>query len=377
MKTNFLTLHVKLMIAIGLVVIFSIIIISLLYVVEESGDANSFDKIHAYVTTPQHNVDFYSPQVQAIVAVDRHAHILMFGVSLLCILIALLALWIIIKRKIIRPIAVLLTALETRDTTLLKKINTSDYEWNALVALIEDHLQKNIQLTSLVATKDKFFDLIAHDLRSPFTAIVGFTNLLITDRTELATEEGKEYLQYILQASKHANKLLDRLLEWARLQTGRWTPNPQLFTCNKLIANVFSFHQSNALHHHIHLQIDCKEVFDVYADEQMIEAALRNLVSNAIKFTQLGGSVYIDARRYDRAVIISIRDTGNGMSPTLLKDLFMVGKTVVSEDVSGKQGTGLGLILSKDLIEKNGGKIWVESELGKGSKFSFTIPLPI
>ena len=377
MKTNFLTLHVKLMIAIGLVVIFSIIIISLLYVVEESGDANSFDKIHAYVTTPQHNVDFYSPQVQAIVAVDRHAHILMFGVSLLCILIALLALWIIIKRKIIRPIAVLLTALETRDTTLLKKINTSDYEWNALVALIEDHLQKNIQLTSLVATKDNFFDLIAHDLRSPFTAIVGFTNLLITDRTELATEEGKEYLQYILQASKHANKLLDRLLEWARLQTGRWTPNPQLFTCNKLIANVFSFHQSNALHHHIHLQIDCKEVFDVYADEQMIEAALRNLVSNAIKFTQSGGSVYIDARRYDRAVVISIRDTGNGMSPTLLKDLFMVGKTVVSEDVSGKQGTGLGLILSKDLIEKNGGKIWVESELGKGSKFSFTIPLPI
>lgn len=298
--------------------------------------------------------------------------VVVIGMGLILAVIFFLVRWIVT-----RPISVVYRALKTGNVKLLDEMPNDifDDEWTTVAHLVEDNLQKTKDLKALVSTKDKFFDLIAHDLRSPFTAIIGFTRMLADNREDLTTEDGKLYLGYILEASRHANKLLDRLLEWARLQTGRWVPNPQPFVINKLVDSVISFHASNALHHNLHLLKNVKETFTVCADEQMIEIAIRNLLSNAIKFTEPGGFVKINLKEYEQSILVSIVDNGKGMPSALVDSLFQIEKSVVVQDVSGKQGTGLGLILSKDLIEKNGGRIWVESEPGKGSTFHFTVPL--
>jgi signal transduction histidine kinase len=232
---------------------------------------------------------------------------------------------------------------------------------------------EKLRESSLV--KDKFLDLMTHDLKSSFNSIDGFTTLLL-DKSQQHTEEEKtEYLQYILQSTNNANKLIERLSAWARLHTGRWNPNPQSFDIGSLIANVVSFHQPYAVQRKIHLLVDIKESFSVFADELMLETALRNLVSNAIKFTQSGGFVKIGFRKQEGYVVIIVRDNGKGMSLELINNLFTLGGNVITPDVSGKRGTGLGLILCKDLVEKNGGKIWVKSEENKGSNIYFTIPL--
>ena len=231
------------------------------------------------------------------------------------------------------------------------------------------------ELRALTLTQTKFFDVIAHDLRSPSNGIQGFASLLLEQPEDFTEEEKKVFLQNILLCSTNSNKLLDSLSEWARLQTGRLSPNPQPFDVDQMIENVVTFHQGYAAQRKITLLSDVKESIVTVCDENMIETALRNLVSNAIKFTQANGSVEINLKKSEKEVIISIKDTGKGMSPMIKNNLFNLGENIITPDISGKRGTGLGLILSKDLIEKNGGKIWVESELGKGSIFYFSIPL--
>ncbi|MEI8008776.1 MAG: HAMP domain-containing sensor histidine kinase [bacterium] len=231
------------------------------------------------------------------------------------------------------------------------------------------------ELRELSLTKDKFFDVIAHDLRSPSNGIQGFASLLLEQPEDFTEEEKTVFLQNILLCSINSNKLLDSLSEWARLQTGRLRPNPQPFDVDKMIESVVAFHQGYAVQRKITLLSNVKESFVAACDENMIETALRNLVSNAIKFTQVGGSVEINFQKSEKEVIISIKDTGKGMSPMIKNNLFKLGENIITPDISGKRGTGLGLILSKELIEKNGGRLWVESELGKGSTFYFTVTL--
>lgn len=302
---------------------------------------------------------------------------LLFFTAVFSMCLILLVFWLIIRKNITHPMAVILQALKIGDITILQqmKVNRFYDEWDTLSYLVVDNIQKTKKLKELVATKDKFFDVIAHDLRSPFNAIVGFSEMLSNDEEELSIEQRKKFSQYILTTSQGANKLLTRLLEWARLQTGRWTPNPQPFAINKLIDGVVSFHQSTATHYKVNLLTDIKDSFMVYADEQMIETVVRNLISNAIKFTQSGGFVKIEIRKQEKDVVVVVRDNGKGMSQSLVSSLFKIGENVVSHDVSGKLGTGLGLILCKELVEKNGGTIWAKSEPAKGSEFYFTIPL--
>lgn len=228
---------------------------------------------------------------------------------------------------------------------------------------------------SLSVTQQKFLDLMSHDLKTPFNGIEGFTNLLLDTSEHYTEEERRVFLQHILQSTSSANKLISRLSKWARLQTGRWKANACTFEINKLIHGVVSFHSANALQKRVHLIADLKETVLVLADQLMIETALRNLVSNAIKFTQPDGFVKITIKKQDKDLVVLIEDNGKGMSPKLVGDLFIIGERVVLPDISGKMGTGLGLILCKEFIEKNGGNIWVISEPGKGSKFYFTLPL--
>ena len=232
------------------------------------------------------------------------------------------------------------------------------------------------EFKSLSITQQKFFDLMSHDLKTPFNGIEGFTKLLLDPSEEYTEEEKREFLQHILMATETAHKLIGRLSKWARLQTGRWKPNPQAFEINKLVESVVSFHSAHAFQKKIHLIVDLKErALLVFADQLMIETALRNIVSNAIKFTQPNGFVKIAVTRQEKALIVMVEDNGKGMSPKLVNDLFKIGERVVLPDISGKIGTGLGLILSKEFVEKNGGNIWVTSEPDMGSKFYFSLPL--
>jgi len=300
-----------------------------------------------------------------------------FIIVLICIIVVLFIFSLIIRRYITKPISIILKSLKTGNTSILERIRSDkvDDEWDLISDLVEDNINKTQKLKELVETKDKFFDLIAHDLRTPFNGIMGFATLLTEESEDYSEEEKKSFLKNIIKSSKSANKLLDRLLEWARLQTGRWNPDLQYFKINKVIDEVVSFHQANAIQREVHLIINFKGSFVVYADEHMIETAIRNLVSNAIKFTQKNGIIMIDIKKQEKDMLVTISDNGRGMDTKIIDSLFKIGEDVILRDASGNKGTGLGLILCKELIEKNGGTIWAESELEKGSKFHFTIPL--
>lgn len=231
------------------------------------------------------------------------------------------------------------------------------------------------ELKQAKLVRDKFFDLMTHDLKTPINGIEGFTTLLLDPSQNFSEEEREKFLHIILQSTKNFNYIIERLSEWARLQTGRWTADPSSFEINQLVESVVSFHSPYAMVHNIHLISDVSEHALIFCDENMIETVLRNLVANAIKFTGPYGFVKIETKKSLQEIIVMVQDNGAGMSPEIADKLFKLGEHVVQSDVSGKKGTGLGLILCKELVEKNGGKIWAESELGKGSKFYFTIPL--
>jgi len=274
-------------------------------------------------------------------------------VKTLVVLFLLILSWVLTQKHIIKEITITFKELK---------------EANIRVSRMVVELKESNQI------KDKFFDLIAHDLRSPFTAILGFSEVLL-EKNDYREEEKREFIQNIYQSGRSANELLSRLLDWARLQTGRWIPNPHSFDVRKTISMVESLHHANALHGKVTLISTIKKHCYVYADESMVETTLRNLVSNSLKFTQPGGLVTITAIRNNTHIEIIVSDSGKGMDIDCLNSLFVIGKHTVSTDLSGKRGTGLGLILCKEFVEKNGGEIWVDSELGKGSQFHFTIPL--
>ncbi len=301
----------------------------------------------------------------------------LFVIVLIAVPLILLAFWFIIRGYVMRPISMIMRFLHTDDETHLQPIKLSAIsdEWGSVASLIEEHHKDAKQLHQLLATKDKFFDLVAHDMRSPFNGILGFADLLIEEDEIMDPKDRKTYLRYIQQAGKTAVNLLSMFQEWARLQTGRWVPDPHAFLIHKLVKSVVLFHQANALSNHINLSSDVDVSLSAYADDHMIETVIRNLVSNAIKFTPAEGQVTICAKKHDDAILVTVSDTGKGMSPDLVKSLFKVGENVVSADVSGNVGTGLGLLLCHELVTQNGGAIWVESELGKGSQFHFTVPL--
>ncbi|MFZ2151238.1 MAG: ATP-binding protein [Candidatus Absconditicoccaceae bacterium] len=315
----------------------------------------------------------------------------MFLAVLISMLVVMLTFWLVIRKYVTKPINMILKSLKSRDIRVLEKLgfNRIDDEWDILANLVKDSFEKSKilqeqskelaqkaqQLNEEILTKDRFFDLIAHDLNSPFNGIMGFSEILLEEGSSYSDEEKENMIKLIYNSSKNAHKLLEHLLEWARLQTGRLKVSPTTFDVSKTINGVISFHFANAMHRKVTLVSTVKESHYVYADEPMVDSTIRNIVSNAIKFTQSGGIVMISVEKHNDSLEIIVTDNGKGMSPDILNALFKIGEKIISEDLTGKKGTGLGLILCKEFVERNGGKIWVESELGKGSKFHFTIPL--
>jgi signal transduction histidine kinase len=257
--------------------------------------------------------------------------------------------------------------LENTNALLAKQIDDKDNAINALK-------KSDAKLKESNDTKDKFFSIIAHDLRSPLLTIESFSELLIEDVKEIDVAESEKYLTIIKSAAKNTVYLLDNLLKWAKSQTGQIIFNPQKLILSSIISEIIEHSNSVAVVKGISLFQKKTDEIEVYADEEMLKTILRNLISNAIKFTNSDGEINVYAAVNDKSIEIVVSDNGVGMDEETQNKLFRLETNIKTFGTANEKGSGLGLILCKEFVEKHGGKIWVESELGKGSNFKFTLP---
>ena len=229
------------------------------------------------------------------------------------------------------------------------------------------------QLKELNTTKDKLFSIIAHDLRTPFTNIIGLTGLLIDNSIDF--EESEKYIKILNSSAKNTLILLDNLLNWAKSQTGQLIFKPEKTIISNVIQEIIALNKLHADTKSISVSYTSSNDLEVFADVNMLRTVLRNLISNAIKFTNTGGHVNIKSILKNKHVEISISDNGIGMNEEKHKSLFEIISNTTTLGTANENGSGLGLVLCKEFVNKNGGTIWAESEEGKGSCFKFTLPL--
>ena len=233
---------------------------------------------------------------------------------------------------------------------------------------------KNAELQKINNEKDKFFSIIAHDLKSPFNSIMGFSELLVEELIEKNYDNIEEYADIILKSSQASLNLLTNLMVWAQSQTGRMIFSPELLDLYDLIDGIVAQFENTALQKMIIISKSYSPGMKVYADKEMISTVLRNLISNAIKFTYPNGKIEIAAEKGHDGIKLIVIDNGKGIPTQVLHKLFKIDGNVTSRGTNNETGTGLGLILCKEFVEKHGGKIWVESEENKGAAFHLTIP---
>jgi two-component system sensor histidine kinase/response regulator len=233
---------------------------------------------------------------------------------------------------------------------------------------------KKLELERANASKDKFFSILAHDLRAPFTGLLGFTEIFLESFEEFSQDEIKESLYALQKTAKTVYTLVENLLMWSRLQRGVMEYVPQEIFIDKIAEYNVHLFASNAEQKQITLRNLIPEPTFAYADHNMFETVFRNLISNAIKFTHAGGSVEVSTKPHQTYVEVAVSDTGTGINHEDISKLFRIDFKHTTLGTAGERGSGLGLILCKELVEKNGGNIWVESEIGKGTTFRFTVP---
>ena len=234
------------------------------------------------------------------------------------------------------------------------------------------------KLKELIATKDKFLSIIAHDIKNPFNAIMGFSNLLKDDYESFTNEERLQFITNISQASEDVFNLLENLLKWSWAQSGKIAFIPQSINLTDICNETLSLVKLQSDKKNIKIISELDSDVMVYADANMIRTVFRNLLSNSIKFTPNDGLIMLSysllIKPEHNLVQICIKDNGVGMSEDILSKLFKIEEKITSKGTNGENGTGLGLILCKEFVNKNGGEIWAESEENNGSKFYFTIP---
>lgn len=238
----------------------------------------------------------------------------------------------------------------------------------------QEIIQKNIELEKLNSEKDKFFSIIAHDLKSPFNSIVGFSELLEGQIKEKDLKGIRKYSEIIRKSSNRAMDLLMNLMEWAQSQTGRMEFNPQYLEMVDLIKEVEALFADIARQKSVTISRTLPQHAPVYADKAMISTIMRNLISNAVKFSKPGGKIKISVEENENRLTVKVTDMGVGISKERQEKLFRMDENNSTPGTMNEKGTGLGLILCKEFVEKHGGQIWVESELGKGSAFCFILP---
>lgn len=234
--------------------------------------------------------------------------------------------------------------------------------------------QRTLELKELNATKDRFFSIIAHDLKNPFNTLIGFSELLKDNFDSFDTDQIKNYITIIFETSRSSYSLLENLLNWSRSQTGRLELTPERISVKQLVGEVLDVCRNPAEKKNIVIHNAIDPEAEVYADYNTTSTVLRNLISNAIKFTHNQGEIYIECFYKDDFVIVSVKDNGVGIPSKNMDKLFRIDGNFSTKGTENESGTGLGLILCREFIVKNGGDIWVESLPGNGSTFYFSLP---
>jgi signal transduction histidine kinase len=241
--------------------------------------------------------------------------------------------------------------------------------------LAEEEIKlKNEMLQIVNAEKDKFFSIIAHDLRGPLSAFLSATEILSEAIQAMTIDEIKEITVSMKESAQNIYSLLENLLEWSRLRRGGLDFIPEKLKLNEKVSDCIVVFSEAARKKGVEIVISIPDEIEVNVDNHMFDSIMRNLVSNAIKFTRAGGRIRVEAGCNNEHLIeVRVCDSGIGMNQELKDKLFRLSEKTSRPGTEGELSTGLGLLLCKEFIEKHGGKIWVESEVGKGSTFSFTI----
>lgn len=257
-------------------------------------------------------------------------------------------------------------------------LRNSNHEYETINEELHESLEEikllNENLSNLNAAKEKLFSIIAHDLRNPLFTILGFSDLLIKNADSFSTDQMVKCLHNIHDSTLHTYKLLETLLEWSRSQKGRLEFKPENVPVKNLIIDAIDITASIASKKNIDIDYTADKDLTVFVDKNMINTVLRNLLINAIKFTNRKGKIIINVQSQEKYTLFSVCDSGVGMNKENISKIFKITENVKTLGTENEKGTGLGLLLCKEFIETHKGKIWVESELGKGSKFYFTIP---
>jgi len=238
-----------------------------------------------------------------------------------------------------------------------------------------NELNKRIEeLKELNSSKDNFISVLSHDLRAPFTSILGFSEILLNE-SSISEKERTEYISYINDSSQNQLQLINYLLDWSRLQTGRIKIEHNRIHLQSSVFNCVSHLTRIAVKKNLDIKVNIPDSIYVDADERLLNEVITNLISNAVKFSRENDSVEVTANVFNEDFVeFVVKDEGVGISDINKEKLFKIGKLFSTEGTKGEKGTGLGLTLAKQIIEKHRGEIWLYSEEGKGSEFHFTIP---
>ncbi len=271
------------------------------------------------------------------------------------------------RKKMFRELTIAKEELQKLNVELDQKVKmrTSELEMYAT------------ELKELNATKDKFFGIIAHDLRNPLSSLIGASELLINYVNQLDRDNILNISMLLHGSAQQGYALLENLLEWSMTQTGKLEFFTQKMILNEVIKDTVSIFKTQASNKNIDLQCKINGILEAEFDKNLISSVVRNLVSNAIKFTPKNGKVLIQAHRVRDNIEICIKDSGIGIPENIGNNIFRIDVKYTREGTEQEKGTGLGLLLCREFIERHGGKIWVESKLGEGSEFKFTLPVKI
>jgi signal transduction histidine kinase/ligand-binding sensor domain-containing protein len=265
--------------------------------------------------------------------------------------------------------------LQAQSENLINTNNLLVEKQNLILEQTEQLRKTNEQLSLLNATKDKFFSIIAHDLRNPFNVLMGLSEIMYKGNN-LSAEKMKKYSEIIYVSSKSGYNLLENLLQWSRSQTGNITFEPTIINLQNIAEETIELLEGAAERKNLTINQEIGPEITAFADEIMIQTILRNLISNAIKFSNENGIITISAVNTNNLIEICVEDNGIGISEDALNKLFKVDTTISTKGTLNETGTGLGLLLCKEFVDKHNGRLWVESQVKVGSKFKFTIPTP-
>ena len=238
----------------------------------------------------------------------------------------------------------------------------------------EEEVELRKALEYEVSIKDRLFSIIAHDLRSPFTSLLGMSELMVEASDKFTKPQLIDYAHRINQSGTHVFKLLENLLTWARLQMDGAKFEPAELSMPDIVDDAEDILSPLAEKKQINLMTNMEGEIIAYADADMVLSVLRNLITNAIKFTDEHGTVNVSLEYDGDEVLVTVEDTGIGISEQHAKHIFALDQKTSTPGTAGETGTGLGLPLSKEMVEKNGGRIWVEQTSDQGSTFAFTLP---